>query len=63
MENQPNKPDDNWLVTWDTVEEAQLRDNLLLTPAQRLAWAEELMEFAQMAGVAPGSQEKNIGKC
>lgn len=53
MANPPNKFDENWPVTWAAVEEAQLRDSLRLTPAQRLAWAEELLEFAQMAGAVP----------
>lgn len=57
MANSPNSPEETWPVTWAAVEEAQLRDSLRLTPAQRLAWAEELLEFMQLAGAtaAPAS--------
>jgi hypothetical protein len=37
-----------WPVTFADVEEAQLRTALAATPAQRLAWAEALLEFAQL---------------
>ena len=39
-------------VTFADVEEAQLRTALAATPAQRLAWAEQLFEFAQLAEAA-----------
>ena len=38
-----------WPVTFAEVEEAQLRAWLAATPAQRLAMAEELLEFARLA--------------
>ncbi|MBI1422098.1 MAG: hypothetical protein GC149_01445 [Gammaproteobacteria bacterium] len=38
-----------WPVTFEQVEEAQLRDMLKATPAQRLAMAEELMKFVNLA--------------
>lgn len=37
-------------VTWDEVKEAELDDALRATPAQRLAWLEEALQFAWMAG-------------
>lgn len=40
-----------WPVTWDEVKEAELDDALRATPAQRLAWLEEAIEFARQAGV------------
>lgn len=51
MANDPkpgNEPEPFWPVTFADVEEAQLRTALAATPAQRLAWAEELLEFAQL---------------
>lgn len=38
-----------WPVTFTDVEEAQLKAALTMTPAQRLAMAEELFEFARLA--------------
>lgn len=49
MVNSENDEQTLWPLTWEAVEEAQLRDNLRLTPAQRLASAEALLEFIQMA--------------
>lgn len=46
----PNKePAPFWPVTFAEVEEAQLKANIAATPAQRLAMAEELMEFVRLA--------------
>jgi hypothetical protein len=52
MANQSNpnkKPEPFWPVTFAEVEEAQLKASLEATPAQRLAMAEELLEFVQLA--------------
>jgi len=38
-----------WPVTFQEVEEAQLTAWLAATPAERLAMAEELLKFAQLA--------------
>jgi len=43
--NQINESDADWPVTFEQNEDAQLREMLKSTPAQRLAMAEELMEF------------------
>jgi len=43
--NQINEPQKDWPVTFDQVEDEQLREMLKATPAQRLAMAEELMNF------------------
>ncbi len=46
----PNKaPAPFWPVTFAEVEEAQLKTWLTMTPAQRLAMAEELLEFVRLA--------------
>lgn len=44
-------------VTWDEVKEAELDDALRATPAQRLAWLEEAMKLAWMAGATRGEKE------
>ncbi len=52
MANQPNpnkEPGPFWPVTFAEVEEAQLKASLAATPAQRLAMAEELLEFVRLA--------------
>ncbi len=55
--HQVNEPEADWLVTFEQVEAAQLRDMLKATPAQRLAMAEELMNFINIANKAkPGTK-------
>jgi hypothetical protein len=44
-------------VTWDEVKEVELDDALRATPAQRLAWLEEAMKLAWMAGATKGEKE------
>jgi len=44
--NEVNEPETDWPVTFEQVEDEQLRDMLKATPAQRLAMAEELLKFA-----------------
>ena len=39
-------------VTWDEVKDAELDDALRATPAQRLAWLEEAIKLAWMAGAS-----------
>lgn len=51
--------DTEWVVSWDAVEEAQLRTWLRATPAQRLALAEELLSLSQKARTA---RKRNSGK-
>lgn len=53
MANVKTAPEEEhlWPVTWDEVKEAELDDALRATPAQRLAWLEEALEFARQAGV------------
>ncbi len=52
MANQPNPnkdPEPFWPVTFAEVEEAQIKASLAATPAERLAMAEELLEFVRLA--------------
>jgi len=44
--DQVSESDVAWPVTFEQVEDAQLRDMLKATPAQRLALAEELLELS-----------------
>lgn len=44
--NQINEPETEWPVTFEQVEDEQLRNMLKATPAQRLAMAEELLHLA-----------------
>lgn len=44
-------------VTWDEVKEAELDDALRATPAQRLAWLEDALKLAWMAGATRGEKE------
>lgn len=64
MENPPNqnKPDQPfWPVTFAEVEEAQLKAWLGMTPAQRLAMAEELFSLARLVE-APWVQSSDSKK-
>ena len=55
--HQVNEPEADWPVTFKQVEAAQLRDMLKATPAQRLAMAEELMNFVYTVNKAkPGTK-------
>ena len=53
-----NEPAPFWPVTFADVEEAQLKTALAATPAQRLAWAEELLEFVRIAETARAQAAK-----
>jgi len=50
--DQVNESEADWPVTFEQVEEAQLLDMLKATPAQRLAMAEELMNFVKTVNKA-----------
>ncbi len=56
-EAQVNESVADWPVTFEQVEEAQLRDMLKATPAQRLAMAEELAKFVILAQSAKKTRE------
>lgn len=53
-----NEPEADWPVTFEDVEKDHLKQMLKMTPAQRLAMAEELLEFAIKAGAV---REKGEG--
>ncbi len=43
-------PPDPWDATWEGARRHLLRSTLLASPAQRLAWLEEMLELAYRAG-------------
>jgi len=43
--NKIKEPEKEWPVTFEPVADSHLRDMLKVTPAQRLAMAEELLNF------------------
>lgn len=49
-DNQVNEPDADWPVSFEAVADDHLYEMLKLTPAQRIEMAEELLEFAILAG-------------
>ena len=57
--------DPNWRADWKAAEDAMLDASLAATPAQRLAWLEEAIEFARMVGALPqrAEEEENPGPC
>lgn len=44
------EPGDRWDATWERAREQLLESTLAATPAQRLAWLEEMLELAYRAG-------------
>jgi len=44
-------------ATWDEVKEVELDDALRATPAQRLAWLEEVLKLAWIARATGGEKE------
>ena len=44
---------DDWEADWDSHARWQLATGLAATPAQRLAWLEEMMALALHAGALP----------
>jgi hypothetical protein len=49
----PAKRDDEWGVGWEAHRVHQLTMALQATPAQRLAWLEEVIALAYRAGALP----------
>lgn len=43
-------PGDRWNATWEGTQRQHLESTLAATPAQRLAWLEEMLEIAYRAG-------------
>jgi len=44
---------DRWKASWEEHRREQRTLGLAATPAQRLAWLEEMIEFAHRAGALP----------
>ena len=42
--------DNRWDATWEGARKQLLESTLAATPAQRLAWLEEMLELAHRAG-------------
>ncbi len=42
--------EDRWDATWEGARKQLLESTLTATPAQRLAWLEEMLELAHRAG-------------
>jgi hypothetical protein len=51
---------DSWKAGWDEHRREQRTLGLDATPTQRLAWLEEMIEFAHRAGALPRSDRRNI---
>jgi hypothetical protein len=54
----PFASDEDWQADWDSHARWQLSAGLAATPAQRLAWLEEMRAFAYRQGALPGPQER-----
>ncbi len=55
--NQINEPETFWPVSFDDVEKDHLMQMLKMSPAQRLALAEELLDFAVKAGAVKAPKD------
>ena len=49
-----------WDATWDGAKRQLLASTLKATPAQRLAWLEEVLELAYRAGVLDTSRAGDL---
>lgn len=47
--------DRRWEATWDDARRQLLESTLAATPAQRLAWLEEMIQLAWRTGALPES--------
>lgn len=52
---------DRWDATWDGARKQLLKSTLAATPAQRLAWLEEMLELAHRAGALERRSERKKG--
>jgi hypothetical protein len=52
MADHPGRSD-SWDATWEGARKQLLESVLATTPAQRLAWLEEMLEIAHRAGALP----------
>ncbi len=49
---------DHWDATWEGARRFRLESTLAATPAQRLAWLEEILELAYCAGALEAKPPK-----
>ena len=49
---------EQWVVSWEDVERAQLETMLAATPAERLAWLEEAMRLAHASGALEAARRE-----
>ena len=49
---------EQWVVSWEDVERAQLKTMLAATPAERLAWLEEAMRLAHASGALEAARRE-----
>ena len=50
---------EQWDVSWEDAERAQLETMLAATPAQRLAWLEEAMRLAHASGALDAARREH----
>ncbi len=55
----PFVSDDDWEADWDSHARWQLTSGLAATPAQRLAWLEEMRALAYRQGALPRLAEED----
>jgi hypothetical protein len=55
-DERPETPSDNWEAGWEAHHRHQLTLALKATPAQRLAWLEEMIALAYRVGALPKSR-------
>lgn len=53
MDERDAHPSEDWKADWESHRREQLVLGLRATPAQRLAWLEEMIAFAHRAGALP----------
>ncbi len=58
--NQVNETEADWPVSFEDVEKEHLKEMLKMTPAQRLALAEELLDFAIKVGSVKPPKEDDL---
>jgi len=54
-------PQGDWRVDWESHREAQRERWLAATPAQRLAWLEEMIALAWKTGALPRRNDEERG--
>lgn len=52
-------PENNWQCGWEDARKRQLTAGLDATPAQRLAWVEEMIALAHRSGALPRKQDES----